>query len=59
VRDRAGRPVTAGGVAAAVRVPAEPAPLIYHMNIENLEGDRPDLGWEEIASLVDAIPRTG
>jgi hypothetical protein len=55
LRDSKGRPATAGGVAALTSLDHQPAPLIYHMNVVNIEGDRPTLGWPEIEPLAQAI----
>ncbi len=49
------RPVEASGVAAAVRMDRSPAPVIYHFNAANIEGDRINLGWEEIEPFLRAI----
>ena len=56
LRDDRGRQVTAGGVAAVTRVPLNPAPVVYHMNVVNVEGDHA-LGWKEIEPLAAAIPQ--
>ncbi len=49
------RPVEASGVAAALRADRSPAPVIYHINAVNIEGDRTDLGWNEIEPFLRAI----
>jgi hypothetical protein len=57
IQDDKGNRVTAGGAAGVLKVPSEPAPVIYQLNVENLEGDRPDIGWAELEPLVRAVPR--
>jgi hypothetical protein len=57
LRDSKGQPVRAGGVAAVTRLERGPAPVIYHLNADNIEGDRPDLGWPELEPLAAAIKR--
>jgi len=53
-RDDRGAPVTAAGIAAVTRVHANPAPVVYHLNVVNMEGDEIP-GWKEIEPLVEAI----
>jgi len=54
LRDNRGAPVMAGGIAAVTRVHANPAPVVYHLNVVNVEGDEMP-GWNEIKPLAEAI----
>lgn len=55
IRDQQGKRLPAGGAAAIIRLSRLPAPVVYHLNVDNMEGDRPDLGWPELKPLVEAI----
>ncbi len=57
IKGRAGEPLHATGSAAVVRVDGGLAPVLYQFNVQNLEGHRPELGWEEMEPLVNAIRR--
>jgi len=57
LRNNRGQQVQAAGITAVTRVDADPAPLIYQLKVENMEGDRADIGWPDLVPLLDAIPQ--
>jgi hypothetical protein len=57
LKGRSGDPLIASGMAAVVRVDGVPAPLIFQLNVQNITGRRPEVGWEQMEPLVQAIQR--
>jgi hypothetical protein len=57
LKGRAGEPLPATGMAAVVRVEGGPGPLIYQLNVQNIAGRHPEVGWEQLEPLVLAIQK--
>ena len=57
IRGDKGSPLPAGGAAALVILAQDPAPVIHQIDVDNFEGLRFELGWDDLRAFIDAIAR--